>query len=62
MAVKKIGITTGGDIQQFQALTTDLVSTFPVTCGAGSTLKTINATTHAMAGSYYFDGTNWNTI
>lgn len=59
---KQIGITTGGDKKEFQALTTDAVATFPTDCGPGSTLITIDPVLKKLGKGYYFDGTNWNEV
>jgi hypothetical protein len=64
MAVKQIGITTGGNIKKYQALTTDAANTYPAAtdCGAGSTMRLIDATAHEITGYKEFDGTTWNTL
>jgi hypothetical protein len=62
MAVIQTGITVAGNKKEFQALTTDLVSTFPTDCGAGSTLITIDPVAKKLGKGYYFDGVNWNEV
>ena len=62
MAILKIGITVYGNKKEYQALTTDLISSYPIDCGAGSTLITVDTLTHTLGNSYYFDGTNWNEV
>lgn len=59
MAVIQIGVTTGGNKKEYQALTTDAVATFPKDCGAGSTLITIDPVLKKLGKGYYFDGTEW---
>lgn len=60
--VNQIGLTVSKNKKEYQALTTDLVSSFPTDCGAGSTLITIDPVAKAVSTGYYFDGTNWNTV
>lgn len=64
MAVIQVGITIGGNIKEYQALTTDLATTYPTStdCGTGSTITLINPTSHVVTGGLYFDGTNWDTV
>jgi hypothetical protein len=62
MAVKQIGVTTGGNKKEYQALTTDNPNTYPTDCGPGSTMVLIDPSTHRVTGGLYFDGTNWNTV
>lgn len=64
MAVKQIGVTTGGNIKRYQCLTTDNASTYPgaADCGAGSTMTVINATTHTVDKFMLFDGSDWNQL
>ncbi|HEY5576200.1 MAG TPA: hypothetical protein VIK34_05725 [Clostridiaceae bacterium] len=64
MAVKQIGITTGGNLKKYQALTTDASNTYPTIadCGAGSTMRIIDATLHEITSYKEFDGTTWNTL
>lgn len=60
----RIGVTERGNIKQFQAYTTDSESTYPTAneCGPGSTMIIIDKSQHIIAGSKYFDGTDWNTV
>ena len=62
MAILKIGITTYGNKKEYQALSTDTISEYPIDCGVGSTLITVDKITHTLGTSYYFDGTNWNEV
>lgn len=64
MAVKQIGVTTGGNKKDYQAYTTDAVETYPSgnACGAGSTMLVIDPVLKEVLYALYFDGTNWNTM
>lgn len=62
MAVIPTGVIRGGNIKEYQALTTDNVNIYPTDCGAGSTLVTVDPVTHSPVDGYRFDGTGWGKV
>jgi hypothetical protein len=62
MALKQIGVTTGGTIKKFTCYTTDLVNGYPPkpdNAGPGSTCKVLDSTAKTLADIFEWDGTDW---
>lgn len=64
MAKVQIGITVGGNIKQYQFLSTDSEDLYPdaTECGYGSKMEIIDATTGAVTGFKEFSTVGWGSI
>jgi hypothetical protein len=60
--IRAYGARTGQNTKTYFAATTDSILDYPTDCESGSTLTTIDESTHVWAKIYSFDGTNWNLI
>lgn len=54
--------TEGKGIRKYIVETTDLESTYPTDCEAGSSMHIIDKTAKKVVGFKEYDGTQWNEV